>query len=140
MLILYIIKSLKTEVIGLIYESNSRFYAAAFFHKLPILKYKVTKCYGDLWIIYKFAFVFLLYYDMKQYIIILALINPLSMVGMDCFQFYRLWRYYRINFDKVYFCMHIFADLILLLNGMFLFLVEYSSEATSNSQLVNKFD
>ena len=36
--------------------------------------------------------------------------------------------------------MHIFTDLILLVNGIFVWLAEYASEATSSSPLLNKFD
>ena len=105
-----------------------------------MLKYKFTRLYGTLWIIYKLTFPFLLYYDLKLYVIILALANPISMFALDVFEFYRLWRHYRINFDKLYFIMHLFTDFILLLNGLFVWLIEYSSEATSSSSLVNNLD
>ena len=36
--------------------------------------------------------------------------------------------------------MHIFTDLILLMNGVFVWLAEYASEATSGSPFLNKFD
>ena len=36
--------------------------------------------------------------------------------------------------------MHIFTDLILLMNGIFVCLAEYASEATSSSPMLNKFD
>ena len=36
--------------------------------------------------------------------------------------------------------MHMFTDLILLMNGIFVWLIEYSSEATRSSSLLNKFD
>ena len=36
--------------------------------------------------------------------------------------------------------MHIFSDLILLMNGIFFWLAEYASEATSGSPMLNKFD
>ena len=36
--------------------------------------------------------------------------------------------------------MHVFTDLILLMNGIFVWLAEYASEATSGSPMLNKFD
>ena len=36
--------------------------------------------------------------------------------------------------------MHIFADLILLINGIFVWLIEYASEIASGYPLVHKFD
>ena len=36
--------------------------------------------------------------------------------------------------------MHLFTDFTLLLNGLFVWLIEYASEATTSSSLVNKFD
>lgn len=85
MLIFYFMKSLKIDVISLTYKSFSKFYVLAFFHKLPMLKYKITKQYGTLWIIYKLIFPFLLYYDLKKLVIILSLVNPISMFAMDTF-------------------------------------------------------
>ena len=85
MLVFYFKKSLKTEIIGFASEVTSKFYTIAFFHKLPILKFRITKLYGTLWIIYKLTFPFLLYYDLKLFVIILALANPISMLAMDTF-------------------------------------------------------
>ena len=50
-----------------------------------MLKYKVTKLYGSIWMIYKLVFAFLLYYDLKLWVIILALVNPISMFMMDTY-------------------------------------------------------
>ena len=50
-----------------------------------MLKYKLTKLYGSLWMIYKLVFAFLLYYDLKKGVIILALVNPISMFVMDIY-------------------------------------------------------
>ena len=36
--------------------------------------------------------------------------------------------------------MHVFTDLILLMNGIFVWLAEYASKATSGSPMLNKFD
>ena len=65
--------------------TKNKFYIIAWFHKLPIIKYKFTKQYGILWIIYKLTFPFLLYFDLKLCVIILALANPISMFAMDIF-------------------------------------------------------
>ena len=74
-----------------------------FFHKLPILKFRITKLYGTLWMIYKLIFPFLLYYDTKLYVIILALANPISMLVLDLLEFCTLQYHYKINFDRLYF-------------------------------------
>ena len=36
--------------------------------------------------------------------------------------------------------MHLFTDFVLLANGLFVWFIEYSSEATASSSFVNKFD
>ena len=36
--------------------------------------------------------------------------------------------------------MHVFTNLILLISGIFVWLAEYASEATSSSPLLDKFD
>lgn len=77
---------------------------------------------------YKLLFALMLYFDTKLGVVILALVNPLSMIAFDIWQFWRMRRQNRMLFDKLYFAAHLLVDLMLVINGV---CVKYMEQAST---------
>lgn len=120
---------------------GENYYPISLFHKLPLIRSRIAKCYGCLWVVYKMAFVLFLFYDLKLAVIVLSFLNPASMFVMDFYQFQRMQTVNKVRLDKLYLLAHIVVDLILLLNAGFVMLVEWTSNAThTDESLLQKLD
>lgn len=90
--------------------------------------------------IYKLALVLLVFYDLKIWVVALSLINPVTMLAMDIWQFKRLVAIFKMPLDKLYLLLNLSADLILLMNAGFVLLLEVASEARADHPYLPYFD
>lgn len=130
MLVLHYLTVFSSEFKNRSYNTSSKFYTLSWFHKLPLVRYRFTKFYGTLWILLKIIQPILLYYDIKIPFIILSFLNPFAMFVIDIAFFFCMQKYCRIIIDRPYFYAHLVADFILLVNGIFVLVVETSSQIT----------
>lgn len=124
-------------------EFENRIYFLPLFHKFPFFKSRLARNYSTPCIVYKLAFVFLLYYDLKITLMVASFLNPVSMILMDIWQFVSLNRNFRLSPDWLYMILHFWCDLLLLFNGFFMILLQrasYLSKDDGPPEIYSKLD